>query len=583
MSFQDDMIEEGFSNEEDYLEYITNETEERMARSSTEDDYEEDLDYLQIKEEERQEQLERARQRRRNKEEADATFYNWKQNNPDLAEIWKLRSGPIWIPYQDLDGMWSSYHHDLPESTAGIIWAKQHIINQEKYSQIFTEDIKEDILDRWKVDLYSSLFCRYIIPDSKVSEYASILREWLKEDDSRMVFLREMSFFKEKDNSFIDSVIWDEHFNEGNDLFYYNCFNPGKYDSLNNSITDEDLSSAYENWIYWNKGSNYISFLRKHNKFWTDEYAKRQKEIDDERAKRQKEIDQKHETHSNLLAIDFSDPSNDFLREIEEEVRKLNEEFDDIERKMLEEEPKLFEIDYDDDSYDFLDIRRTSKEKEVTPDQHANKALFDLWKKEEPEQWEEWKKDYILYKLLGCQDFLIMKHKDNETDEDDRGYGDDRGDDDLYIDCIFREKSFKKKVSSIWISSHINEWKEYLSTINYEVYKDDILLASALEKWLSCMIFYDMLNFPWICAKLFLSFADYYLQKKPECMNSVKELQSEEYEKYIEQYYNSRASSIIETNDVVKKYVDDIFIIYLAEKYDLIPCDFDMKQCCDLY
>ena len=267
MGFEDNMIEGGFNNEEDYLEYLIKEADKRANFSR----YNEEIDEgtLQALREEEEERIERWRYARIIREREEREFDCWVKNNPGLAAIWELS------PYscEEWDEEYGSRFNPHKYRKACLEWANEHKTNMIIYRQTFTDDLLDEIKKRRLLKAYSYCVLSFI-QKRKVSEYAPILRDWLAEDENRKdTFFKEIAltaFTKEHDDSYYYSFIWDENINTGHELFYDTILYPRRWDTFFNSIQEEDLGSAWEQWVVGEYGSNFKSFLKEHKSFWTD-------------------------------------------------------------------------------------------------------------------------------------------------------------------------------------------------------------------------------------------------------------------------------------------------------------------------
>ena len=85
MAFEDDMIEAGYSDEQEYLDSLIDDFEDNYRRQQDRElEYDDDYDSYYYEEEERE------RRERRQKREAEKQWVkDWKGKNPDLAIIWQ--------------------------------------------------------------------------------------------------------------------------------------------------------------------------------------------------------------------------------------------------------------------------------------------------------------------------------------------------------------------------------------------------------------------------------------------------------------------------------------------------------------
>lgn len=88
MSFEDDMIEYGFTDENEFLEYLLDEAEVSMNKQ---DDWRDDyIDYSADYEEERVRVREKWREKLQKQREKDLIFRYWAIDNPLEAELWNI-------------------------------------------------------------------------------------------------------------------------------------------------------------------------------------------------------------------------------------------------------------------------------------------------------------------------------------------------------------------------------------------------------------------------------------------------------------------------------------------------------------
>lgn len=89
MSFEDDMIEDGFNNEMDYLEYLMDQGDamQEQMRNRSEYLYNDDCDYAYLEEE-----RERRKSENQNRRKLYSQYINWLNNNPEEVEIFYFES-----------------------------------------------------------------------------------------------------------------------------------------------------------------------------------------------------------------------------------------------------------------------------------------------------------------------------------------------------------------------------------------------------------------------------------------------------------------------------------------------------------
>ncbi len=539
MGLEDNMIEDGFGNEEDYLEHLINETERRVGYSR----FDEEIDdaTLQNLKEEGEERIEKWRYERMIEDREATKLDCWEKSNPILAAIWKL------CPYshEDWDEEYGFRFNSPKYRKAYLGWAEVHSSNMASYHKYFTKELLDEIHNRRLIRAYSSLVFHYV-QKRKVFEYAPILRDWLNEYESRKeTFFKEIALPIGHDDTYFNSVIWDENINEGHDLFYDTILNPGRWETFFNSIQEKDLESAWEQWVDGNFGSNFKSFLKKHTPFWMDA-KKTQQKINDE----------------SLLWEDMEKAShdNDSAQLAEEAINEISDGESEV------------------DTYlHFLE----EYESRIDPDVYANKALFDLWKKEEPECWNSWKKEYV---------FSCLYHKDNYSTLDDviESSADPSSD---WFFYIIQNIVFKRTISQSWIDSHKDEWNRFLNNIDYEKYKEEITLASALDKWARGFLWGEYYVFPSTSTSFFISFMELFIKRKPELVSILDETLNDEFEDYLQEYYGcfnnssllNKVLTLMKENNAVKDYVEAMFNVYLAKRYDLLDPEWLMNKDYGLY
>ena len=89
MSFEDDMIEDGFNNEMDYLEYLMDQGDamQEQMRNRSEYFYDDDCDYAYLEEE-----RERRKSENQNRRKLYSQYINWLKDNPEEVEIFYFES-----------------------------------------------------------------------------------------------------------------------------------------------------------------------------------------------------------------------------------------------------------------------------------------------------------------------------------------------------------------------------------------------------------------------------------------------------------------------------------------------------------
>lgn len=133
MSFEDDMIEYGFTDENEFLEYLLDEAEESMNKQ---DDWRDDcIDYSADYEEERVRVREKWREKLQKQREKDLIFRYWAIDNPFEAELWNIYNCKRRRYLQDCEG----YNYD--EYNLWINWLGERL----EY-----ENFKEKSPNRWK-------------------------------------------------------------------------------------------------------------------------------------------------------------------------------------------------------------------------------------------------------------------------------------------------------------------------------------------------------------------------------------------------------------------------------------------------
>lgn len=534
MGFEDNMIEDGFCNEEDYLEHLINEADKRAGYSRYDEEIDEET--LQALQEEEEERIERWRHARMNEEREAREFDCWVNNNPGLAAIWELS------PYscECWGEEYSSSFNPKKSRKACLEWANNHKTNMIIYQQTFTDKLLDEIKKKRLISAYS--YCvSYYITRRKVSEYAPILRDWLNENECRKeTFFKEIALTEEHDDIYFNSFIWDENINNGTELFYDTILYPGRWDTFFNSIREEDLESSLEQWVLGKYGSNYESFLKEHKTFWMDAKKKQQKrnaefEIDD--------------YESLLLDEAILDWDNQKKESQDGESKQLTEA---LLKEMTDWESEI----------DTIHLRENKSR--IDPEWYANKALFDLWKNEDPEAWNSWKKEYIFFHLFH-KEYYPTYHEDLNLLLDRFYY-------------IIQNVDFKKTVSKSWIDSHKAEWERFLIGIDYEKYKEEITLASVLDKWAWLFRWGGYYDYPSTSTSFFISFMERFINRKPELISILDKELSDEFENYIRDYFGGifdsnimkRVLAKMEENSSVKEYVEAMFNVYLARKYDIL-------------
>lgn len=274
----------------------------------------------------------------------------WGKHEPELSAIWNLSYPSFERHYENEFGIETVFLYEEYYSK-WMQWCHVHQQNVEKYLHYFTPELLDRISEHIKVLSYAHLFLRHIIQGHKLSDYIPPIRDWLKEDSNREEYLLSKYYSDKRfDKAAIDSIIWDERFNEGTDLFYWKIEHPGKWNDM--LVRYNELPDA---WHLWRNEPVYKKFKSEHNSFWVEKY-----------------------------------------REQEEENKPLF--YDD----------DLYEIQ----DWDELDSFGNPLPK-ASPSDAADKALFTLWTNECINEWNEWRNRYILERILRV-DYPTFKLNDEE-------------------------------------------------------------------------------------------------------------------------------------------------------------------------
>ena len=113
MAFEEDMIEAGYSDEQEYLDSLIDDYEENCK-------FQEDLEFEYSDEEESERQLEI-----NGKREAERNWLlEWKNNNPDLSIIWKAYFNNISY-YKEIANLENRHNMGLNEYYELKKWLKE--------------------------------------------------------------------------------------------------------------------------------------------------------------------------------------------------------------------------------------------------------------------------------------------------------------------------------------------------------------------------------------------------------------------------------------------------------------------------
>ncbi|GEM_PF-4346620 len=148
MSFEDDMIEAGFRNEDDYLDYICNQYDKVSGSQNSDYENEEDLEY-------QRELYEEKVELRRELKHVYNQFVNWRTNFPHEIDIWEgdCRNTEISNEYSPKLMVWQKWKKEREKDDKIIQEVKPQlaIIENLIYSDVILSSFNEFLHDRYNV------------------------------------------------------------------------------------------------------------------------------------------------------------------------------------------------------------------------------------------------------------------------------------------------------------------------------------------------------------------------------------------------------------------------------------------------
>ena len=140
MSFEDDMIEAGFRNEDDYLDYICNQYDKVSGSQNSDYENEEDLEY-------QRELYEEKVELRRELKHVYNQFVNWRTNFPHEIDIWEgdCRNTEISNEYSPKLMVWQKWKKEREKDDKIIQEVKPQlaIIENLIYSDVILSSFNE--------------------------------------------------------------------------------------------------------------------------------------------------------------------------------------------------------------------------------------------------------------------------------------------------------------------------------------------------------------------------------------------------------------------------------------------------------
>lgn len=385
MAFEDDMIEAGYSDEQEYLESLFDDFEENYSRKQDcESEYDEDVDSSYYEEEER-----RQRERRQKFETERQWLKDWKNNNTDLAIIWKayFRS----ISYLErVYNMNNRYFMGLNECKELKKWLNERKVFEDERQKDNWQAKLKMLFSMYKKELFKSYF-----PDDEKCIYMSFVPLQAHELQSLefyepLLWETVCSCYAVNPKLFDgieEKAFWEEKYNSEMDYEYWKDNNIEKYNQFAKKFIAESAS-------YWNNAfCEYGEWMKKHEK---EGIEWKQKNLDLwDKYKRNYEIREKNKYIESKIQ-EYKDKKR---RRVRYNLDSIEDYFDLCENKSKPFLPDLecteetpFDISsLDEELHQFIQDSISSLDMiNVSADssKYADKVMTQLWIYAKRDEWE---------------------------------------------------------------------------------------------------------------------------------------------------------------------------------------------------
>lgn len=410
MSFEDDMIEYGFTDGNDYMDFLMDEADRiyecQQIQNAESEEYERWLNSLtheDIKEmalEEKREKEEREKLRlaeRQDKIEKELILKLWAKENPQKARLWYAHySGTTGIDNSDFEDFINHLGTVSVESHYDIFWTgynewKTWLEEHESYEEFKTKAHTE--WKHWSSSVYETFFKEalgYIfegVYKNKAIILNNYFKKWLINNDSLWKNVESKYNLSKTKNEYllqgwIETVNWNDKF------IVWKYLNPDKW-----KMHKKEWKNQIPLYL-WIKEHKFIweEWLKEHSVLWNKYYKSHYDllwYIYTENAYCDRDI---FEDYMGIVTID---PRNRFCN------KNISEE--ELHLTLITEYKQKIEEDKNKASYIkkncsecglnnfFFEFNEYGSDTEEKPEAYANRKLLELWIKEHRNQWNKWK------------------------------------------------------------------------------------------------------------------------------------------------------------------------------------------------
>ena len=401
MAFEDDMIEAGCSDEQEYLDRLIDGFEKNYTRQQERElEYDDDYDSYDYEEEER-ERLERQQKRETEKRWIE----EWKENNPDLALIWQAYFSKI-SSYTYFDNTSKNEYKELKK------W-----LNERRNFE--SERQKEDWSSNFQklISLYKNELFKFYFPEDEEYINISLISQQARELYS-IEFYEPLLWEFVCSNYVVNSKLFENIEEEAfwNDVYKremdYECWKDSHIEQYNQFakqwIADTAIS-VYGEWLK-KHGSEEIGWKKQNHDLW-DKYK-----LNYEIREKNKFIETKIDEYKNKCMTDNSSIEDDFDEDDFDLCfylgdKKNNPFLPDLECS-AETSYDISSLDnevrqYIQDNIGSFDMSKIS----IESSKYADKVLTQLWIYNNRDDWEmdalKQHHDYLFkYEQINSQELL---------------------------------------------------------------------------------------------------------------------------------------------------------------------------------
>ena len=409
MSFEDDMFEYGFTDGNDYMDYLMDEADQiydRQQRQELEDKaYEqwveglssEDFEDMESRNKRMQEESEKLRLAdRKEKIEKELILKLWANENPEKARIW-FNFYSRWpnMEKHEFEEFFNKLGTTPVESSYELTWTgydewKQWLEEYECYEEFKTKAHKE--WEQWKESVYEGYYKKivdYLFDDYYKNRSVELNKYFIKWQKTNKVLWTKIKsqYTSSKSNNDLILQLWTETVNWTDKFAVWKFLN-------------------HEEWLeqkeIWNKEKPIYLWIKEHKSIW-EEWLKEHSELWNEYYKSHYDLLWYIYTENSYcdrdlfedyMGIITIDPRNRFSN------KNMSEE--ELHLILITEYKQKIEEDKDKSSYikkncsdrglnnfffEFNDYECDTEEK---PENYANRKLMELWIKEHRNQWNQW-------------------------------------------------------------------------------------------------------------------------------------------------------------------------------------------------